>query len=173
MESIDDLLAQIKAEYQAPKSTQPPKKKSILDEAEFTKPTSGSGSYQAPPPSKTWLSPAEENLLADLKAEFKQQEQAEEIKKQEQLRQEQVRQEEQLRQEQLRQEKQLREEKLKTQQREQKRREALTQEATEWLKKLNPKSDEGLWFEEFSYSYPSKLEAAIDYMQALRETSIG
>lgn len=162
MESIDDLLAQIKAEYQAPKSTQPPKKKSLLDEAEFAKPTSGSGSYQPPPTAKTWLSPAEENLLADLKAEFKEQEQAEEIKRQEQLRQEQLRQEEQLREAQLR-----------SQQREQKRREALTQQATEWLKKLNPKSEEGLWFEEFSYSYPSKLEAAIDYLQALRETSLG
>jgi hypothetical protein len=162
MESIDDLLAQIKAEYQEPKSNQPPKKKSLLDEAEFAKPTSGSRSYQPPPPSQTWLSPAEENLLADLKAEFKQQEQAEEIKKQEQLR-----------QEQLRQEQQLREEKLRSQQREQKRREALTQQANEWLQKLNPKSEEGLWFEEFSDSYPSKLEAAIDYMQALGETSLG
>lgn len=162
MESIDDLLAQIKAEYQTPKSTQPPTKKSLLNEAEFAKPTSGSGSYQPPPPSKTWLSPAEENLLAELKAEFKEQEQAEEIKRQEQLR-----------QEQLRQEQQLREAQLRSQQREEKRREALTQQATEWLKKLNPKSEEGLWFEEFSYSYPSKLEAAIDYMQALRETSLG
>ncbi|HBE18217.1 MAG TPA: hypothetical protein DEG17_02340 [Cyanobacteria bacterium UBA11149] len=161
MESLDDLLAQIKSEYQEPKSTQTPKKKSLFDEAEFAKQNSSTGSYQPPPPSQTWLSPAEENLLAELKAEFKQQEEAEELKKQEQIQEEKRLKEQQLREQQLR-----------NQQREQKRREALTQQATEWLKKLNPKSEEGLWFEEFSYSYPSKLEAAIDYMQALRETSL-
>lgn len=161
MESLDDLLAQIKTEYQEPKSTQTPKQKSLFDEAEFAKPNSSTGSYQPPHPSPTFLSPAEENLLAELKAEFKQQEEAEEAKRHEELREKQ-RQKEQ----------ELRAEKLRNQQREQKRREALTKEATAWLKKLNPKSEEGLWFEEFSYSYPSKLEAAIDYMQALRETSL-
>jgi FMN phosphatase YigB (HAD superfamily) len=98
-------------------------------------------------------------LLAELKAEFKEQEQAEELKRQQQQR-----------EEQLRKEQQLREEQLRAEQRRQRRREALTQEATEWLKNLNPRSEEGRWFEEFSYSYPSKLEAAIDYLEALRET---
>ncbi|MGC1393851.1 MAG: hypothetical protein WA828_06180, partial [Coleofasciculaceae cyanobacterium] len=68
-------------------------------------------------------------------------------------------------------EQQLNEDKIKLQQREKQRKEALTKEATEWLKNLNFSSEEGLWFEEFAYSYPSKLEAAIDYLQALREAN--
>lgn len=37
----------------------------------------------------------------------------------------------------------------------------ITKQATAWLKKLDPLSGEGLWFEEFAKNYPSKLEAAI------------
>ena len=43
----------------------------------------------------------------------------------------------------------------------------LTRRAEQWLKNLNPHSDEGLWFEQFSYSYESRLAAAIDYLQGL------
>lgn len=39
--------------------------------------------------------------------------------------------------------------------------ERFTQQANEWLKKLDPLSGEGLWFEEFAKNYPSRLEAAI------------
>ncbi len=159
MESIDDLLAQIKAEYQEKDPTKQPQKKSILEEEGFNSPPPIQPTYQYQPSPPTSLSNAEENLLADLKAEFEEQDRTEELKKQEQLREEQQRKEQQLREEQLR-----------TQQREQRRKEALTQQATEWLKKLNPNSEEGRWFEDFSYSYPSKLEAAIDYLQALKET---
>ncbi len=55
------------------------------------------------------------------------------------------------------------------QKKEQRRRESLKQKAHQWLAKLDPTSDEGMWFEEFSYSYDSKLEAAITYLEALRE----
>jgi hypothetical protein len=55
-------------------------------------------------------------------------------------------------------------------QREQRRKAALQQQAQQWLKNLNPNSEEGRWFEEFSYSYDSKLAAAIDYLEAMRET---
>ncbi|MBE9129914.1 MULTISPECIES: salt stress protein, Slr1339 family [unclassified Coleofasciculus] len=157
MESIDDLLAQVKAEYQEGQA-QPPQKKPLFEEEDLNSPVP-SPTYKPQPSSPTPLSAAEEGLLAELKAEFAEQEQAEEQNRQQQLR-----------EEQLRQEQQLREEQLRNQQREQKRREALTQRAIEWLKKLDSRSEEGLWFEEFSYSYPSKLEAAIDYLQALRET---
>lgn len=56
--------------------------------------------------------------------------------------------------------------------RERKRQEGLRQQAQQWLTKLNPRSEEGKWFEEFSYSYESKLEAAIDYLEAMRETGL-
>lgn len=159
MESLDDLLAQVKAEYQGQGQAKPLKQKPLFQEEEFKSPLPVSSTYQPQPEAQNWVSAADDNLLAQVKAEFEEQQRAEELKRQEQLR-----------EEQLRKEQQLREEQLRTEQRRQREREALTQEATEWLKNLSPRSEEGLWFEEFAYSYPSKLEAAIDYLQALRET---
>ena len=56
--------------------------------------------------------------------------------------------------------------------REQRRKEALREKAKQWLKDLNPRSEEGRWFEEFSYSYEDKLQAAVDYLEAMRETGL-
>ncbi len=56
-------------------------------------------------------------------------------------------------------------------QRRQQQRKLLTRQAEQWLKNLDVTSDEGFWFEEFSTSYPSKLEAAIDYLLALDNPS--
>ncbi len=148
MESIDDLLAQVKAEYQEQEQAKQPQQKPLFQEEEFKSPPPVSSTYQPQPSQQKWVSAAEDNLLAQVKAEFEEQARAEELKKQQQLR----------------------EEQLLKEQRRKREREALTQEATEWLKNLNLRSEEGLWFEEFAYSYPSKLEAAIDYLQALRET---
>ncbi len=159
MESIDDLLAQVKTEYQEKELGLQPKKQPLFQEEEFKPSPPAPPTYQPQPLQQNWVAPAEDSLLAQVKAEFEEQQRAEELKKQQQLR-----------EEQLRKEQQLREEQIRAEQRRQRKREALTQEATEWLKNLNPRSEEGLWFEEFSYSYSSKLEAAIDYMEALRET---
>jgi hypothetical protein len=49
----------------------------------------------------------------------------------------------------------------------QRRQNLLIRRAEQWLKNLNPHSDEGLWFEQFSYGYESRLAAAIDYLQGL------
>lgn len=147
-ESPDDLLAQIKAEYQEKDQGKPLKKKPLLDEDDFKSPTTNSSTYQPISSSQSSRSPAEESMLSELKAEFEEKErEAERIRQQ-----------------------QRQEEQLQAKQREQRKREALKQQAQEWLNQLKPHSDEGLWFEEFSYSYPSKLEAAMDYLQALRET---
>jgi hypothetical protein len=159
MESIDDLLAQVKAEYQEKELGVKPQKETLFQKEEFQSPPPVSSTYHSQPIQSNFLSLAEENLLADVRAEFEEREQAEERKKQQQIR-----------EEQLRKEQQVREEKIREEQKRKRKREALNQEATEWLKKLNPRSEEGLWFEEFSYSYPSKLDAAIDYLTALRET---
>ncbi|MGH7998819.1 MAG: salt stress protein, Slr1339 family, partial [Brasilonema sp.] len=43
--------------------------------------------------------------------------------------------------------------------------EALKKQAKDWLAQLDPLSLEGLWFEKFAEGYPSKLEAAIEYVQ--------
>jgi anion-transporting ArsA/GET3 family ATPase len=48
------------------------------------------------------------------------------------------------------------------------RRQELSQEATLWLRQLKPKSDEAKWFEEFACNYNTPLEAAIEYLEALK-----
>jgi len=149
MESIDDILAQIKSEYQQKDNPGQPKKQSPGKREEAIAPKLPN----LPPPAisgRKSFSPSspEDALLSQIQAEFTEQDKVEELKRQEQIKEEKIRQE-----------------KIKQQQ-----RQALTKEAEAWLKKLNPRSAEGLWFEEFAYSYSSKLAAAIDYLQALKET---
>ena len=151
-ESLDDLLAQVKAEYQEKDQGKPPEKKPLLDEDGFKSSPTNSSTYQpisqpisSSPSSR---SPLEDSMLLELKAEFEEKERETQQKRQQQQQ----------------------EEELKVKQRQQRQQEALKQQAQEWLNNLKPHSEEGLWFEEFSYSYPSKLEAAMDYLQALRET---
>ncbi|MDZ8105857.1 MAG: hypothetical protein RM338_09590 [Nostoc sp. DedQUE12a] len=84
-----------------------------------------------------------DNLLAEVKSDFTEIDAAEELKRQQELEQERIRQE-QLKAKQL---------------------EALKVQAKEWLAKIDPFSPEGLWFERFAESYPSKLEAAIEYLR--------
>ncbi|MBD2741025.1 hypothetical protein [Coleofasciculus sp. FACHB-1120] len=162
MESIDDILAAVKAEYETkdkPKELQKPpqlKEEPVKPQpANFLQNQSPSiplGNAIPELPRQKWQNnpiPSSEDLvLSQVKAEFEEQERAEQLKKQQQLR------EEQLKQEQLKQQQQ----------------EVFKNQAREWLKNLKPLSEEGLWFEEFADAYPSKLEAAIDYLQALRET---
>lgn len=62
------------------------------------------------------------------------------------------------------QEEQLRQEKLSQQ-----NLREIKKQAKLWLKNLDSHSEEGLWFEEFAYSYSSKLAAAIDYLAALKK----
>jgi hypothetical protein len=76
----------------------------------------------------------------------------------------------------LAEEKRRQQELIELQQREElrdrRRQEALREEAKTWLLKLNPRSEEGRWFQEFSYSYENKLQAAIDYLEAMQETGL-
>lgn len=84
-----------------------------------------------------------DNLLAEIKSDFAQIDAAEELKRQQELEQERIRQE------------QLKAKQLET----------LKVQAKEWIAKIDPFSPEGLWFERFAESYPSKLEAAIEYLR--------
>src|SRR4028118_1938305 len=40
-------------------------------------------------------------------------------------------------------------------------------QAQVWLKKLDKNSDEGYWFDQFAFKYSSRIDAAIDYLQAV------
>lgn len=94
---------------------------------------------QTPPKAASLI----DSLLEEVKADFVERDKVEELKQKQELEQERIRQE-----------------KLKA-----KQREALKNQAKEWLDKLDPFSPEGLWFERFAEGYPSKLEAAIKYLQ--------
>lgn len=94
-----------------------------------------------------------DRLLDDLKAQYAEHDRAEALKQQEQRRVEALKQQAQLQQEQRRQAE------LKRQ-----KHRAILQQAEEWLKRLDPRSGEAIWFEEFAAKYESKLEAAIDYL---------
>ncbi|BAT54691.1 hypothetical protein NOS3756_36630 [Nostoc sp. NIES-3756] len=65
----------------------------------------------------------------------------------------------------LRKQQQLEQARLQQEQIKAKQKDALKQQAKDWLEKLDPFSPEGLWFERFAESYSSKLEAAIEYLQ--------
>ena len=179
---MDKLLAQLKAEYEQEKPPSsklsssatpfPQKSKHKLDDGSNKKLNSLLSDLKAaftgeqpqklnkslhkpaktisptPSSSNRATPPINDNLIKDLQAEYQAKEQEEQQRRQQELIEQQKRE----------------------QAKEKRRREALRQEAQKWLKNLNLNSDEGLWFEEFSYSYDSKLEAAIDYLQAIRDT---
>lgn len=84
-----------------------------------------------------------DSLLAEVQADFAAKDAAEELQKQAEREKERVHQAQ-----------------IKAQQ-----IEVLKKHAKDWLEKLDPFSSEGLWFERFSESYPSKLDAAIEYLQ--------
>lgn len=177
---IDDLLTEIKAEFQSNQSQQNQvnpltsghnslsEKSQICDHSN----SKLSGIDQLLSEVKTELnqtntsefnyvsvsntvksSPLNHHLLDDLKSELitEQQQKLEAEKREEQLK--------------------LEEQKQQAELREKRRKEALTQKAKQWLKNLDPKSEEGIWFEDFSYNYEDKLQAAIDYLEALKEVN--
>lgn len=135
---VDNILAELKSEFTTAK---PPKKEISPQKQVKSTPIRNSSSKRSTPTYN-------DNLLSEIKGEYQAEIKAEQQRKQ----------------------KELLEQQKREQAKAQRRRQALKKEAQEWLKTVNYKSDEGLWFEEFSYSYDSKLEAAIDYLQAIRET---
>ncbi|MBK1990938.1 hypothetical protein A0J48_026085 [Sphaerospermopsis aphanizomenoides BCCUSP55] len=128
MDEIEKLLAEIQAEYAAPKPQhqQPQLTTNQLVITSVSKSDS-----------------LIDNLLSEVKADFIERDAAEELRKQQELEQEKIRQA------------QLKAKQLET----------LNKEAQEWLSKLDPLSTEGLWFEKFAETYPSKLAAAVEYLQ--------
>lgn len=144
-DSIDDLLAQIEGK---PAANSPSADSFPVNSPSLPAPSS-SGSSNDPPsyssqplPTQNVGKSSTDHLLDHLKTKYQEHDRAEELKRQEQLRAEQRRQEE-----------------LKRQ-----KRAAVTKQAEEWLKKLDPRSGEAVWFEEFAAKYPSRVDAAIDYL---------
>ena len=203
---MDDLLAQLKAEFEPVR--QP---KSNSEQSSSQKPKRSSKSNDSESPNNSKSSASMDKMLSDLRSELESgrgrgediaspsqphstpnQASAKdetkitqdrliatierEYQKQAQQREQKLaiikRQQEELLAKQQREEKELIAAQQRAEAKERRRQEALKQKAQEWLKKLNPQSEEGKWFEEFSYSYESKLTAAIDYLEAMRESGL-
>lgn len=152
MDSIDKLLAQIKADSQEhtvkpnlpnPVATNDAAIDSLLEQVEGNqKPTIAPQSPNIQR-SQPLSDSAIDSLLSQVKADYQQQDKIEAQLKQQQIQAQQ----------------------LQLQQQRQKQLEALKVQAQDWLKKLDPLSSEGLWFERFAEGYPTKLAAAVEYLQ--------
>ncbi len=150
MDSIEKLLAELKDEYvdSSPKEAvkgndSHPKSQSKPNAAKH----SNHQALSTSPPFEK--GDAIDSLLSDVKADFEQQDLEKELQRQQEL------------------EKQrLEQERLQA-----KQQEILQLRAQEWLSKLDHLSYEGLWFEKFAQGYPSKLAAAIEYLQANQENT--
>ncbi len=159
MESIDRLLGELKAEYQASQKIAELK----------TQP-----SVQAQAPSNPTFKTSDINLsaspldkdLAQIKAEYEAQNKAQEVALQEPLKAE--HQAQNKAQEVALQEPQPAEKVAGPQLEVQTHRQKVRQ-AQVWLKKLDKNSDEGYWFDQFAFRYSSRIDAAIDYLQAVNE----
>ena len=131
MDPIDQLLAQMQAQYGDAATSAAPPPASVIPHATAKAATAKIGADDPI-----------DSLLSEVKAGYEAQDAAEQLARQEQL------EIEQRRQAQL----------------QQQRRAAIAQQAQTWLAALDPLSTEGLWFEQFAHKYPSKLEAAIEYL---------
>lgn len=166
MESIERLLAELKAEYQESQ-----KKSAELKAQQIAQPE--------PPleatgvPSGQVIVTSSENLnfgtfdsdLAQIKAEYEKQAQAQEVAKQERLLAEdevQYKAQEIVKQEQQQVETIVQQVPVRT------HREKVRQ-AQVWLKNLSKDSDERFWFDQFAFKYSSRIDAAIDYLQVVNE----
>jgi hypothetical protein len=148
MESIDRLLAELKAEYQASQKKAELKSQPAVQEAQAPLPPAVLRSNEA-------FKRADLNLhavgadkdLAEIKAECEAQNKTQEAVSLEQQPAAKVA-----------------ESQLDVQTHRQKVRQAQV-----WLKKLDKDSDERYWFDQFAFKYSSRIDAAIDYLQAVKE----
>lgn len=152
MDSIDKLLAQIKAESQEPKVKPNLPNPAAANDLAIDSLLEQLEGNQKPPivpqspnikRSQPVADSAIDSLLNQVKTDFQEQDKLEAQQKQQQIQAQQ----------------------LQQQQQRQKQLEALKVQAQVWLEKLDPLSSEGLWFERFAEGYPTKLAAAIEYLQ--------
>jgi ribosomal protein L18 len=170
MESLDRLLAELKAEYQESK-----KKSAELksQSAMPTEPPSPATSVPSPQTiqiiNKTFDSSVVDSDLAQIKAEYEAKDKAQAVAKQEPLKAEYEKPNtENQTQAIVKQSQPLAEKVVEKQPHVQTHREKVRQ-AQVWLKNLDKNSDERFWFDQFAFKYSSRIDAAIDYLQAVNE----
>ena len=147
MDPIDKLLSELQVEYQQSANSQAEKTQEEEEEKQVNQVKKINLDLSAPSSSlfeSSSKGDAIDNILSEVKKEIEEKQLLEEEQKQQAIAEERIRQE-----------------KIKAQ-----KLEALKGQAQEWLEKLEPLSPEGMWFESFAQSYPSKLEAAIEYLNS-------
>ena len=194
---MDDLLAQLKSEFEPQPKNQPVSKSSPQSAASMEQMLeelrqeleSGRGRPNSQPtepsqPQHTARETAQKaakdrqllNALIDTdyrRQAHKREQKLAEIKRQEEAKLAEIKRQEEAKQAEIkRRQQELVELQKREELRNRRRKAALKEDAKQWLAKLDSRSEEGRWFEEFSYSYENKLQAAIDYLEALRETGL-
>ena len=147
MDPIDKLLSELQAEYQQSANSQAEKIQEEEEEKQVNQVKKINLDLSAPSSSlfeSSSKGDAIDNILSEVKKEIEEKQLLEEEHKQQAIAEERIRQE-----------------KIKAQ-----KLEAYKGQAQEWLENLEPLSPEGMWFESFAQSYPSKLEAAIEYLNS-------
>ena len=147
MDPIDKLLSELQAEYQQSANSQAEKIQEEEEEKQVNQVKKINLDLSAPSSSlfeSSSKGDAIDNILSEVKKEIEEKQLLEEEHKQQAIAEERIRQE-----------------KIKAQ-----KLEALIGQAQEWLENLEPLSPEGMWFESFAQSHPSKLEAAIEYLNS-------
>jgi hypothetical protein len=167
MESIDRLLAELKAEYQESQKKFTELKAQKIVQAEPSLEATAVPSGQAMVTSSKNLDFGTfDSDLAQIKAEYEKQDQAQEVGKQELVKAEYEAQNQV--QKIVKQEQQQVETVVQQQVPVRTHREKVRQ-AQVWLKNLSKDSDERFWFDQFAFKYSSRIDAAIDYLQAVNE----
>lgn len=159
MESIERLLGELKAEYQASQKNAELKSQASVQAQTPSNPTFKTSGLNL------YASPLDQDL-AQIKTEYEAPNKAQEVAVQEPLKAEQEAQNkaQEVASLQPQPAEKVAEPQLDVQTHRQKVRQAQV-----WLKKLDKNSDEGYWFDQFAFKYSSRIDAAIDYLQAVNE----
>ena len=167
MESIDRLLAELKAEYQASQKNAELKSQPAVQEAQAPLPPAVLRSNEAFKRADLNLyAGAMDKDLAQIKAEYEAQNKTQEVASPKPIKVEDEVQNKTQEAASLEQRPpaKVAEPQLDVQTHKQKVRQAQV-----WLKKLDKTSDERYWFDQFAFKYASRIDAAIDYLQAVNE----
>ncbi|MEG4054763.1 MULTISPECIES: salt stress protein, Slr1339 family [unclassified Microcoleus] len=166
MESIERLLGELKAEYQASQKIAELKSQTSV-QAQAPMPQAAVPSNQTFKTSdiNLYATPLEKDL-AQIKAEYESQNKAQEVASQQPLKAEH---EAQNQAQELASQQPQPAEKVAGAQLEVQTHRQKVRQAQVWLKKLDKNSDEGYWFDQFAFKYSSRIDAAIDYLQAVNE----
>ena len=167
MESIDRLLAELKAEYQASQKNAELNKSQPSVQTQVPLPS-------VEIPSNQTLEKAHLNLypsvldrdLAQIKAEYEAQNKAQEVTSPKSLK---VEDEAPNKAQEVTSLATQPPEKIVQSELDVQTHRQKVRQAQVWLKKLDKNSDERYWFDQFAFKYSSRIDAAIDYLQAVNE----